>query len=312
MPHVINKQKSSRTGLRVEAIYRRPRRAINQLMRVPWPRFRKAYEKYPQWRALVLWVQAVIATQDSVPPWLIDDLRKRCPGFIESEPTWSKPEAVDFHLSEWIHNHEFEAAKRQGWLDALTFYGVRHPLSECAWAYWEHCENQWLNMRPDRFPSFEEWWSEVQHMMLRDELSFHRLNKMLQRYLESEALVLWLRPLLISDIKLPRHVISELERRCPGVLGPQNSAKRCAEVENSAIWCRLVKWRKDFCLSQVLKADWLDLFLQRAQSHPSHVRLVSFGKHWAGGRSQNPGRSYPSFREWRLAADRYVVKLRVH
>lgn len=78
------------------------------------------------------------------------------------------------------------------------------------------------------------------------------------------------------------------------------------------IWRRLIKWRKDFCLSQARKAGCLDLLLQRAQSHPLHVRLVSFGKHWARGRSQTRGRSYPSFRKWRRAADRFVVQLGVH
>lgn len=312
MPHVINKPKSSRARLRVEAIDRRPRRANNELMRVPWSRFRKAYKKYPLWRALVLWVHAVIATEDSAPTWLRDDLRKRCPGFIESEPTWSTPEAVDFHLSEWIHNYEFESAKRQGWLDALTFYGVRHPLSECALAYWEHCENQWLNMRPDRFPSFEEWWSEVQHMMLSDELNFHRLNKMVERYLDSEALVLWLSPLLISDIKLPRHVISELERRCPGILATQKLEIPRRDQDNSKIWRRLIKWGKDRSLTEAREADSLQLLLQRVRSNPLHVRLVHYGKYWAREWSGSRVRFYPSFREWRRAADRYVAELRVH
>jgi hypothetical protein len=147
--------KFSNSELKVQAIARR--RANAQLMRVPWSRFRKAYDKYPRWQALALWVQAVIAAEDSVPAWIIDDLRKCCPGFVEHEATSHDPKLMGLHLLEWAHNHEFASAKEEGWLDALTFYGVRHPLSQSAWAYWEHCEEEWGKRSLSSYPNFEEW-----------------------------------------------------------------------------------------------------------------------------------------------------------
>jgi hypothetical protein len=55
----------SSVELRVQAIA--SREASNQLLRVLWGRFRKAYEEYPRWQALALWVEAVIGTERRPP-----------------------------------------------------------------------------------------------------------------------------------------------------------------------------------------------------------------------------------------------------
>jgi hypothetical protein len=309
LPYAMSDTKFSNSELKVQAIARR--RANAQLMRVPWARFRKAYEKYPRWQALALWIQAVSAAQDSVPSWLTDDLRKRCPGFVEHEATSHEPKLMGLHLLEWAHNHEFAFAKRQGWLDALTFYGVRHPRSECAWAYWEHCENQWAKRRPDRFPTFEAWRRQAQNMRPCDKISYRDLDKAVEKYLDWEALALWVRPLLASDVKLPRRVISELERRCPGALGAQNSSSPRTDIENAKICKNLVKWRRVHCQLQAGQEGWLDLLLQRARSHPLHARIMSYGKHWAREQPRTSARSYPSFREWLQIAQRRLSQKRI-
>lgn len=302
--------KFSNSELKVQAIARR--RANAQLMRVPWSRFRKAYDKYPRWQALALWIQAVSAAPDSVPSWLKDDLRKRCPGFVEHEATSPGPKVTALNLLEWAHNHEFAFAKRQGWLDALTFYGVRHPRSECALAYWESCDCQWNKDQPDPVPAFDEWWKKAQDMILCDKISYCVLGKAIDKYLDWEALVFWLRPLFSTNAKLPMHVMSELRRKFPGILAKHNSDMPRGDQENSKIWRRLTKWGNDHFSREAKEADSLELLLQRVQSHPLHVRLVHYGKYWAGEWSGSWARSYPSFREWRRAADRYVVELRVH
>jgi hypothetical protein len=305
LAHAMSNGKFSKSEVKVQAIARR--RANAQLVRVSWSRFRKAYEEYPGWQALALWTQAVIAAQDSVPSWLTDELRKRCPGFIEHEANSNEPKLMGLHLLEWAHNQEFAFAKRECWLDALTFYGVRHPRSECAWAYWESCEAQWSKDRPDTFPAFDEWWKEAQDMMLCDKISYCALGESVEKYLDWEALVLWLRPLFSSNAKLPMHVMSELRRKFPGILAKQNSERPPRDQENSKIWRRLIKWGNDHSLREAKEADSLDLLLQRVQSHPLHVRLVHYGKYWATEWSGRGVRFYPSFREWRLAAHRYIV-----
>lgn len=299
----INKPTFSKAGLKVQAIAKR--RANSQLLRVPWTKFRGAYEEYPRWHALWLWVQGIIATQDGVPPWLVTELRKHCPAFVEHEALSPEPTLTALHLLEWILNRGFGYAKRQGWLDALTFYGVRHLRSECAWAYWEHCENEWGRKQPSKFPTFDEWWHTAQQVKLGDEISYLEVAKAVEVYIDWRALLLWLRPSIASDAKLPRHVASELERRCPGILARQNPGRHSIP-EKSKIWQRLIRRGNDHCFSEPRQAGWLDLLLQEVHFHPRYVRLVAYGKHWQKDRSRNPARPYPSFRQWRQAADRYI------
>jgi hypothetical protein len=301
----MNEPRYSKTELKVQAIARR--RANNQLMRVPWPRFRKAYQEYPRWQALTLWVQAVIEAQGGIPSWLTADLRERCPGFIEHERSSHKPKLVALHLLEWVHTQEFGYAKRQGWLDAVTFYGVRHARSECAWAYWEQCENDWIKRPPHPFPAFEEWWQKAQHMMLCDKISYCDVGKAVEKCLDWETLIVWLRPLFVVNVKLPPHVTSEVRCRCPDMVEFQNSGTHRVGKENSEIWRHLNRWRRAQCLSEANEAGWLDALLQRARSHPLHVRLVAYGNHWAKAWPRNRSQTYPSFRQWRRAADRYIL-----
>jgi hypothetical protein len=80
VPHVKNGMKAPRFSsfeLRVQAIA--SREANNQLLRVTWDRFRMAYEEYPRWQALALWVEAVIGTERRPPSSLLATLKSIVP-----------------------------------------------------------------------------------------------------------------------------------------------------------------------------------------------------------------------------------------
>lgn len=137
-------------------------RAARQLLRVGARRFRKAQQEYLEWEAFSLWVRAIIEAEGHPPAWMLEVLEKRCPGFLQSEkgdrkarPTGAGP--LSLRLLEWIHNHIFSDAKREGWLDALIFHTVREPRSKRTWAYWQQCESEWKRKRPCAYPSFEQW-----------------------------------------------------------------------------------------------------------------------------------------------------------
>jgi hypothetical protein len=301
LTQLMNEARFSKAELRVRAIA--SHRANEQLLRVSWTKFRRAYEEYPRWHALALWVQGIVAMQDHVPSWLVTDLRKYCPAFIEHEAGSHEPKLIALHLLEWIHDREFGYAKRQGWLDALTFYGVRHPRSECAWAYWEQFEKDWNRKQSNDFPLFDGWWHTALRMRLCGETSYLEVAKAVETYIDWKALLLWLWPLFASTVKLPRHVMSELDRKCPGILECQNPGPRQGTLE---IWQRLVRWGKNHCLSEAKRAGWLHSLLQGVRFHPQHVRLVAYGRHWAKEWSGNRTRPYPTFRQWRQAANHFI------
>ena len=298
-----NEPKYSTAELKVHSVARR--RANLQLMRIPWARFRRAYEEYPRWQGLALWSRTVIDAEGRAPSELLRTLQEHCPGFLEGEALPCEPNLLAFHLLEWVHNQRFGYAKREGWLDALTFYGVRHLRSQAAWAFWEDCDREWSRMPPKAFPSFGEWEQSALKMKICGEASYVEVAAAVERYIDWEAAALWLRPLFVSHIKLPTHVVSELERRFPSLLGRARSRSDERTKRESTNWQSLIRAGRERCLSDARATGWCDDFTQRVRFHPRSVRFMAYGKHWGAEWSRNRRQHYPSFREWRLAADRH-------
>ncbi len=141
------------TEQRIRSIARR--RAKLQLFRVGSLRFERARREYLEWEAFSLWLRAIAGVERSLPGRVVRTLQKRCPSFLPQGV--ARPRVLPLQLLEWIHDHIFSAAKREGWLDALIFYSVRDPRSQRTWAYWEHCEREWKRKRPRSYPFFERW-----------------------------------------------------------------------------------------------------------------------------------------------------------
>lgn len=274
-------------------------------MRVSWPRFRKAYEEYAEWQALGLWIQAAVESRGGFPRSFLSDLEERCPGFMRSDKDPGKHGLSALQLLSWVHDHKFGYAKRQGWLDALTFYGVRHLRSECAWAYWERSKAEWSKHPQKALPIFDEWWRKAQDTPLCGKTGYGDLGKAVEKYLRWEALALWLSPLLNGKARLPRHILSELKRRFAGSLRSRKPDRRLTDVEDSEAWQRLIRRGKRLCLSRAGRVGEHG-FLRRVRSHPLAARLSRYGKHWTREQSRHSTRPYPSFREWRQTADRYL------
>ncbi len=302
--HRMKASRFSHAELTVRAIAMR--RANAQLLQVPWRRFRRAYEEYPHWQCLALWSRAVIATELRIPSTLLRTLEECCPDFIEDEATSGDPELLAHHLVEWIHNRRFHYAKRQGWLDALTFYGVRHPRCEGAWAYGERCEHEWSRKPPTLLPTFEKWERQAMQWELCDGASCLAVASAIETYVDWEAFLLWLRPSLAANSELPPHVVSELERRCPGDSGFLNSCLREKLRDSPRILRCLARYGKNRLLSRAKEAGWLDGVLERVRSHPWRARILAYDKHWRNERLRNRVLAYPSFRQWHQAAGRYI------
>lgn len=303
LPYAMSDTKFSNSELKVQAIARR--RANAQLMRVPWSRFRKAYEKYPRWQALALWIHAVSAAQNRVSSWLIDDLRKRCPGFVEHEATSHEPKLMDLHLLEWAHNHKFAFAKRQGWLDALTFYGVRHPRSECAWAYWEHCEDEWGQKPPSSFPHFEEWLQSATNYKPHMENSIADLASVVDRYVEWSIFSLWFEPLTRAEAKLPKHVSTEMKRRCPEILELNRSNSTRSRYASAELVQRFMAWVEDRHFSEAKRGGWVDVIRRHVPMHPLYARAEQYSKHFTKILSRDLAK-YPSYARWRAEVAHYT------
>jgi hypothetical protein len=302
--HGMNKTRFSNSELKVQAIARR--RANEQLLRIPWRTFRSAYEEYPRWQSFALWSRAVIAAEGHPTLELLTALRERCPGFTEDVASPLEPELLAFHLLEWVHNQRFGYAKRQGWLDALTFYGVRHPRSRAVWGYWEHCESEWNKKVPTSFPTFDKWWRATLRWEICDKTSSLAAARVADSYLDWEALGFWLRPLFRTGLILPRHVTSELECMFPSISKFEGSGSGKNRQARSIMLRRVMKWGKDDCLARAKEGGWLDLLREQVRLHPWQVRMQAYAKHFAREWSRKPALPYPSFHQWQRAAERFV------
>ncbi len=282
-------------------------RARRQLMKVPWDRFHKAYEEYIRWQAFVLWARAIVELEGSAPSWLEAILRERCPGFTEEVARSNKPQLLSLELLPWVHNQVFGFAKEEGWLDALVFYGFRDTRSQGYWAYWERCEGEWKKRRPVAIPTFVQWRRSALNWKLHGDVSCAAVTKAVEKYLDFEAFVYWLRPLFqTAKVQLPAHVALELEQKCPGLLEFASREISGPYEDKSRSWQRLFNWGKGHVLSHAKKEGWLECVLLQARIHPRYVRMADYAALWCKSQQGNTALPYPYLRQWQRDMEGYV------
>ena len=327
-----SKQRTVRTSkaeARVSEIARRE--ADRQARRIPWQRLLESRQQYVGWNAFSLWAGAIAEAEGSVPPWLGKILDERCTGIFGTDPATEikhQYPPLNRQISKWAESNVLAQAKIEGWLQAVTFYAVRDPdfVRDCA--YWQHCVRKWRRERPSAYPSFEDWqraseqcadevldafeMTEDRRQIIKASRSAgpERLAIVVAHYMEWEAFTYWLRSLLESDTKLPGAVMKELQCRCPGfpecdellrnTLSPEDYTKR---------WKALLEWGENQFFGDIQKEGWFDALVSEARAHPRGVRTVDYWVfYWDERWSSNPHEVYPTFEEWRHAADNFVVE----
>lgn len=281
------------------------RNASKQLLRLPWSKFRNAYETYPRWQALTLWSEAVIRIAGCSPRSVLTTVNEQCPGFIEAKCEWQNSPA--FHLLEWVHGNRFGDAKQEGWLDALIFYGARHPTARAAWAYFDKCEEQWNRRHPASLPSFERWWRFAQSAPLHNGPSCGAVSQATESFIEWKAFTSWLQPLFFGSIGLPLDALSELDSRCPELaeLSKEPITIRRATTK-SGLWRRITGICEDHALSRAKRKGWTGILLEQVQSHPLYVRTQAYAAHWKQEWNRRGVSPYPSLTEWKEAAAEFI------
>jgi len=321
------KAKSSRPGrleLRVQEMARRE--AKRQAQQIPWERLLQARTEYIEWEIFGFWVRSIVEAEDAIPDWLQIVLETRCPGFLESERHYreANPGKAYFfpsRLSEWIDEHIFAEAHKHGWMLAITFYAVRDFRYHRAWAYWEHCEEMWKRRSPEAYPSFEEWRRAAENWDAEPprsaysrkayeaykRVSAERLAEAVTSFMNWEAFAYWTRSALEERKELPNVVAEELRRRCPGFLEYDEQLRKTDPPGERQRFMRLMAWGENQLFGEAKKEGWFDAITFYARRHPRDVRTAEYWGHWADRLWDPTQGSYPSFEEWRQAADNYVV-----
>jgi hypothetical protein len=277
--------------------------------------------QYIDWQEFYLWVRSILEIEARVPDWLIGILNDRCPGFLQSEArlalqeTAAKP--IYLRLEDWIDDHIFAFARDEGWFNALQFCAVRDPRYHRAEVCWSECGKKWLRAKPIRYPSFEEWQAlasacdETAHLLPEQQraqasvklVDRHRLEDAVAQYIDWEALAYWATPALEHEEPLPDLVCEELERRCPGFLSPVETA---TAIPRTTSWEELMAWVADHFFADAKAEGWFDAVLIGVRKHPRAIRTMEYADHWDESRGSSVPVPYPSFDDWRNAADSYV------
>jgi hypothetical protein len=203
-------------------------RADDQARRIPWQQLYDVRNQYIDWQEFYLWARPILEVEDAVPNWLVETLNARCPGFLETVGALSakaaKTRPLHLRLEDWIDEHVFELAKKEGWSNAITYYAVRDPRYQRAEVCWSECVEKWKKVKPERYPTFGEWKEIAAQCDPTARLVPHeraaqaclklvdpgRLSEAVLRYIDWEALAHWARPALERGRPLPAQVTEEL------------------------------------------------------------------------------------------------------
>ena len=227
---------------------------------------------------------------------------------------------LHLRLEDWIDEHVFGFAKKEGWFNAITYYAVRDPRYQRAEVCWGECVLKWKKAKPDRYPTFDEWkklarqCDPTAHLVPRERAAQaclklvdpDRLSEAVSRYIDWEAFVHWAGAALERESGLPTVVERELEHRCPGFLGAHlkvrkhNSRDRLQDPE------RLIVWIADHFFEDAKTEGWFDAILLQVRSHPRAIRTMEFADHCDQIWSSELPSPYPNFEGWRKEADFYV------
>jgi len=325
------KQRTVRTSKAEACVSEMARReADRQARRIPWRRLLEARQQYVEWNAFSLWARAVAEAEGCTPAWLVKVLEERCPGLLGSDRTSEithEDPLLYRRVLEWFESKVLAQAKHEGWLPAVTFYAVRDPAFVRDCAYSQHCEAQWKRQHPSDYPSFEEWRRASEQCadevldafeMAEDKRQIVKTSRLVgperfasavAQYMEWEAFTYWLRSLLESDGKFPDAVVKELQGRCPGFLECDEELRNTLSPEDyTRRWKDLLEWGENRFFSKMQQEGWIHEVVYEARAHPRSVRIVDYWVfYWDERWSSRPHEVYPSFQEWRCAADGFVV-----
>ena len=298
-------------------------RADDEARRIPWQRLLDARNEYIDWQEFSLWVRSILEAENRIPDWLVKILNERLPGFLESQEQLTLKAAKDrplcLRLEDWIDDHIFGYAKKEGWFNALTFYAVREPRYQRAEVCWSECSEKWKKNKSIRYPSFEKWkgmaaqCDEIAHLTARERQA-RASTRLVQpdllceagaRYIDWEAFAYWARPALERESRLPAEVASILECRCPGFLNASIKARQRGSGGDSQALQRLMLWIADHYFQDAKTEGWFDAILVQARNHPRAIRTMEYADHCDEVRGSAIPEPYPSFEDWRRAADAY-------
>lgn len=278
------------------------RRMRQQSLKTSWRNLADACEQMLEWHSFALWVRAIIGAERSLPQWLRRAIDQRCPGFLEGRSNADNLDSLWLDLSTWIDEHDFTAARRGSWIEALHYYSGRDPRSEQIWQYWERHEAAWREQKRALYPTADEWRQDV----LKQSPTQAETAELAGQYIEWEAFSFWARLMVEREPELPEGVGAMIEQRCPGFLTELRNEKHTGAEYSTWLWRRLLAWIETHILAVGTRASSLDAIRNAARTHLRGERIAEYWADCSSRWQTSPPAPYPSFEQWLRDADEYV------
>jgi hypothetical protein len=292
--------------------------ALQGALLVPWRQLAEGASAFAEWHMIILWVRVITETAEQLPQIVRSALESRCPGFLEGQsreqndslPVWRS-------LEEWVTAHQFATARAEGWFDALMYYAYVDLRTEQAWTTWERTKADWRQAAPVRWPSLEQWTSDVlatrslacpgtekaRAAYALGAVEVPRLNKAVTELLESRAFALWVDAVSKPGQAVNEAVANELRDRCPCLL----PASGLGPLWIRSLFSSLIRFGESNWRGAARSEGWYAALRYEVLHHPRYQRLIHYNQRCHDEWSQVRPKSYPSFSEWLGDADSYCV-----
>lgn len=135
----------------------------------------------------------------------------------------------------------------------------------------------------------------------------NRFQKAQQEYLKWEAFSLWVRTIVDVESRPPGWMLEVLQKWCPGFLQDQKRPRKTHRGQNSFIPLDLLVWIHNHIFRDAKREGWLDALVFCAVRTPRSRRTWAYWEHCEREWKKKRPRSYPSFKEWSLAAEKRKV-----
>ena len=295
---------------------------MEQAKRVPWPSLAKAADDYTTWQAFALWVRAAVDSADKIPAAVQSEIERRAPAAFRSLQAkvksaithGTRPGAAAWEeVICWAEMNVFLAAKRGRWLDALRYFSAMSPHSMKAWSCWEQVDAEWRSSPPHQLPTLPEWkrmvvavtrlsnaGSAAQHALaVMQNFRKSDWDTLLTNFIHLNAFCQWVELMLEAQRTVSEVLSRELLNRHPGF-----SLDRYGMAPKEAARC-LRSWALKQEFPSAKAARVLAALRFWLRHHPEHAAVRNYAAFCRAAWLDTPQKSFPTFDEWKKAADSY-------
>jgi hypothetical protein len=133
-----------------------PQQVLDAVLSIPAAEWEQLWSGFLDLIAFSLWLELILGIGGPRSPLIVDEIRKRYPGFPVSSLDLPSFEEALTELHSWAFQQIIGTEDDQI-LAALSWHVQHHPAYHAMRNYAHHCHEAWSDDPPYRLPTFDEW-----------------------------------------------------------------------------------------------------------------------------------------------------------